>query len=71
MGKKIAAPRSFPLQLRVQSIGIDGDQDQIGRPGKMLSGGPGKLGGRGEMDEAIAQIHWRSEKPPFGFGLTP
>jgi phage repressor protein C with HTH and peptisase S24 domain len=37
----------------------------------MLCRGPGKLRGRREMDEAIAQIGWRSEKPSFGLGLTP
>src|SRR5215468_2004432 len=60
MRKKLAAARGLPFERRSQCIGVDGDQQQIALPRKVLRRRSRKLRGRREMYEAVAPVGLRA-----------
>jgi hypothetical protein len=69
--ENIAAAGALPFELCAQCVRIDGDQDQVGLPGKMLCRGLGKLGRGGKMNEAVTRVDGRSVKLTSGLSGPP
>lgn len=75
MREKITVARGLPSERfpgkAGENIGIDGNQNEIGLPGKMPCCRFADLRGGREMDIAIGDIHRRAGKAPGRLRLAP
>ena len=71
MREQRAAARRLPLQLVAESIGIDGDQNEVALAGKPLGCGFRRLLGGREMDEAVAAVDGGAAVGAGPLGLAP
>ena len=69
--KQGAAARDFVFEGIAQHFSIDGDQNEVVLPGKMLGGCFMRLFGCGEMDETVGKIDRRAVENPGCFGFLP
>ncbi len=71
MRKYVPAARGFPAQTVPELIGINGDEEEAGLTMEVLACGFSHLAGRGEMDEAVAQVGGAAAIDPESLGLAP
>src|SRR2546423_14032300 len=71
MRKQFAAARNLPSQRLAERVRVDRHQQQVLEAGKILGGGRADLRGRGEMDEAVAQVDRRTVEHILPLGVTP
>src|SRR5262245_23315286 len=71
MREQCALARRLPSQRRAKAAGIDRDQHQAGRPGKVLGRGLLDLAGAGEMDVAVALVDGGAVELAGGLSVSP
>ena len=71
MRKQLAETRWLPLQRVAKRVGIDRNQEKPGLAGEMFCKRACDLGGRGEMDKAVAQVVCAAAIAPLPFGFAP
>src|SRR5258708_39551666 len=71
MREQLVVARGLPAQRVAERVRVDRNQEQAGLAEIMLSRRPGDLGGRREMNEAVAQIVAATPVDALPFGLAP
>ena len=71
MREKIAAARRLPFERVIETVGIDGDQNEIALPGKMLGCRFAHLRGSRKVDITISDIDRLAGKAPVRLRRAP
>ena len=71
MREQRPAARDLPFERGAERLRVDGDEQQVALPGKMLRRGFPDLLGGGEMDIAVGDVDRRAVEAPGLLGRAP
>src|SRR5205814_6755004 len=69
--KEVAAAGRLPAQRGAEGGLVDGEQEQAGTAGEVAGGGLADLGGGGEVDVPVGEVHRRAVEAAGGAGTGP